>query len=87
MELVDKKTLSQAGKKLREAQERYKKNVDARLRRQKESILKRNYVFLRVDQTNEEERRHKLAPTATGQYPIIEIKQQTVVIEREDINN
>lgn len=79
-----KRSLLQAEKKLQDSQKRYKKNFDARLRLQKETISKEDHVFLRVEQKTEKNGRHKLAPTTMVPYPVIKIQPKTVIIELED---
>ena len=76
--------LREAKDRLRKAQERYKRNYDARLRRQLETINKNDYVYLRVERRDENEHRHKLAAVAEGPFKVLETKGKTVVIERKD---
>ena len=79
-----KKTLGTAGAHLHRAQERYKKNFDARLRRQRQRISADDHVFLRIEKKNDRDTRHKQAPIASGPYPVKAIDSKTVVIERSD---
>ncbi len=79
-----KKTLVEAKTKLDAAQARYKKNFDARLRRQTEKIRKEDSVFLRVERRSEKDVRHKLAAVAEGPFRVVEVKDSTVVIEKPD---
>ena len=65
-------------------QTRYKRNYDNRLRKQSEKIQEDDYVYLRVERRDEREHRHKLAAVAEGPYRVIETKENTVVIERQD---
>jgi len=80
------KALGEAGKHLRSAQERYKRNYDERLRRDTERISKGDYVFLRSEKTGDKESRHKLAPIALGPYLVkaVDAKAKTVLIEYDD---
>ncbi len=78
------KALSEAKGRLERAQARYKKNYDARLRRQSERIKKNDYVYVRVERRDEKEHRHKLAAVAEGPYRVIETKDTTVTIEKDD---
>ena len=41
-----------------------------------------DYVFLRVEQKNQKDYRHKLAPIAEGPFLVIKTDKNTVVIER-----
>ena len=76
-----KKALSETKERLRRAQERYKRNYDARLRRQSEFIGKDDHVYLRVERRDEQQTRHKLAPVAVGPYKVLETRGHTVMIE------
>ena len=78
------KALREAKGKLEQAQARYKRNYDARLRRQNEKIEPDNWFYLRVERRDEREHRHKLAAVAEGPYKVLDIRGSTVVIERQD---
>lgn len=78
------KSLGEANNRLEKAQRRYKRNFDARLRKQKEIIAAGDNVYLRVERRNEDEHRHKLAAVAEGPYPVLDVKGKTVVIQRRD---
>ena len=58
------KTLVEARSQLDKAQERYKREYDKRLRRQRETIKKGDSVFMRVQRRDERQTRHKLAAVA-----------------------
>ena len=79
-----KSTLQTAKGKLDQAQARYKRNYDARLRRQTEKIVPDDWVFLRVERRDEREHRHKLAAVADGPYKVNSTHGGTVVIQRPD---
>ena len=76
------KALVETKERLRRTQERYKRNYDARLRRQSETIKSNDYIYLRVERRDENETRHKLAAVADGPYRVVEATPLTVVIER-----
>ena len=78
------KALSGAKNRLMKAQQRYKRNYDARLRKQNETIKKNDHVYLRVERRDENEHRHKLAAVAEGPFKVMETHDKTVVIERND---
>lgn len=61
-----------------------KRNYDARLRRQRESIKAGDFVFLRFERRDEAESRHKLAAVGEGPYKVESVKGNTVVIEYPD---
>ena len=67
-------------KSLRKEQARYKRNVDARLRKPKYDIPVGSYVFLRKEQGTATEPKHKLAQAATGPYKAKQSDRTTVVI-------
>ncbi len=78
------KTLAEAKGKLAQAQARYKRNYDKRLRRHRERIQKDDTVFLRVERRDESLSRHKLAAVAEGPFVVDSVKGNTVVILRSD---
>ena len=78
------KTIGEARKKLDQAQARYKRNYDKRLRRQSENILKGDNVYLRVERRDESQTRHNLASVAEGPFKVESVKGNTVVILRPD---
>ena len=67
-------------KSLRKEQARYKRNLDARLRKPKYGIPVGSYVFLRKEQGTATEPKHKLAQVATGPYAVEQSDRNTVVI-------
>lgn len=79
-----RKTITEARTKLDQAQARYKKTYDRRLRNRQEKILPGNNVYLRVEKRDENQTRHKLAAVAEGPYPVQSIHDNTVVIQRPD---
>ena len=78
------KALADAKDMLTKAQQRYKRNYDARLRRHRENIKKNDYVYLRVDRRDEKEHWHKLAAVAEGPFKVLDTHDKTVVIEKDD---
>ena len=76
------KIVSEAKTKLEKTKARYKKNYDARLRKQSERINKNDYVYPRLERREENEHLHKLAALAEGPFKILETKGNTVIIER-----
>ena len=77
-------TMLKTKERLTKAQARYKKNFDARLRKQRENITVDDYVYLRVERKDPTEHRHKLAAIAEGPYRVTKADDATVVIERPD---
>ena len=77
--------MSTAKAKLAKRQPKYKLDFDKRLRRNAEIIHPGDRVFVRKEYTNPHvERKHKLSPVADGPYDVVEVNQDTVVIETED---
>ena len=66
------------------SQARYKRNYDARLRKQKEKVYLGDQVYLRIEKRDETQTRHKLAAFVDGPYPVVGVRGNTVVIERPD---
>ena len=66
------------------AQAAYKRDFDARLRRNAEELVPHMYVFLRREYAPRSDgttpRRHKLSPIADGPYPVVSVDESTVVI-------
>lgn len=73
-----KKTKEQLDK----PQVRYKKNYDSRLRMQSEVINVDDYVYPRVERKNPKDHRHKLALVEEGPSKVVNVDDNTVVIER-----
>lgn len=78
--------MQKAGKKLQEAQERYKRTYDKRLRRDNQVIKEDDYVCLRVERKDDKKMCHKLAPVAAGPYLVKNTspEDKTVTIEYLD---
>ena len=70
--------------RLLKSQERYKRNYDARLRKQAEAVNQGDYVFLQVERENPKDHRQKLEPIAECPFLVTKIDKNTVVIERSD---
>ena len=77
-------TMHRTKKRLAQAQARYKRDYDRRLRRQDETIQAGDHVYLRVERKNAKDHRHKLAPVAEGPYRVSKSEGNTVVIELDD---
>ena len=60
------KSLKEASRHLRSAQERYKRKYDKSLRKNDETIKLGDYVFLRTEKKDDKDSRHKLAPIGKG---------------------
>ena len=82
------KSLKEASKHFRSAQERYKRNYDKRLRKKTVTIKLRVYVFFRTEKKDEKDSRHKLEPIPERPYVFKQTddKSKTVVIEYADKN-
>lgn len=77
-------TMLNTKKRLDMAQARYKKHYYKRLRKHTEIFKEDDDLFLRVEQKNENDHRHKLAPFAEGLFKLKKAECKTVVIERPD---
>lgn len=75
-----KKTKERLGK----AHAKYKKNSDARQRKQSEVIHEDYYVYLRVYWMNPKDHSRKLLLVAEGPYKVTNINKNTVVIEKTE---
>lgn len=70
--------------KLDQTQARYKRNYEARLRRQTEEIAPEDWVYLHVERGDERKYRNKLSAVAEGPYNVNSTQGNTVVINRRD---
>ena len=75
------KLISTAKDELFKAQERYRRNFDARLRRSNETIRRGDKVFVKRDHTPRTQTRHKLAPVADGPFRVLDANEDTVVVD------
>ena len=75
------KLISTAKDELFKAQERYRRNFDARLRRSRETIEFGNEVFVKRDHIQRTQTRHKLAPVADGPFRVLDVNKDTVVVD------
>ena len=74
--------MSIAKAKVAKRQSKYKFNFDKRLRRNAEIIHPGDRVFVRKEYTNPQvERKQKLSPVADGPYDVVEVNQDTVVLD------
>ena len=76
-----KAQIEAAGQQMLKTQERYRRNYDDRLRKQRSAIVAGSLVFLRKDHRDPGVRSHKLAPVVTGPHKVVEHDDHTVVIE------
>ena len=77
--------LDTADTSLADAQARYKRTFDQRVRPSRLSYRPGRYVFLRIDfRSAKDDTRHKLAPLVTGPHKIVSVRGQTLVLEHED---
>lgn len=67
--------IQETKERLRKAKERYKKNLDKRLRDNSENIKPCDNVFLRIERKDEKEIRHRLAPIAQKPFPVTKIDE------------
>lgn len=75
-----KYTMKNKNERLDKAQARYKKNYDERLRKQSEVIHGGDFLYLKVEQKNPKDHRHKLAQTIEGPYKVNEVDNNTVFL-------
>lgn len=68
-----------ANSRFKKAQQRYKRNFNARFCKQRETTTVGNNIYLRVERKNESQHRHKLAAVAKDSYPVSDRKYKTVV--------
>lgn len=68
--------------RLEKAHNRYKKNYDARLRKQTEVIHEDDYMYLSLQQKKRTDNRHKLALVAEGRYKVTKVDKNTVLIKK-----
>lgn len=68
--------------KLLQARACYKRNFDARLRKQRERIAPQDHVYIHVDQKTKEDGFQKLAPTTSGPCLVQAVQPQTVIIDK-----
>ena len=68
---------------LAKAQARYKRNYDARLRRENTVIKSDDWVYIRVERRDAKEHRHKLSAVAEDPYRVDNANGNTVVIESQ----
>ena len=77
--------MSTASRNLAKRQARYNRDMDKRTRSLGEVITKESQVFLRKEYTNPKvEGKQKLSPVAEGPFPVREVNNDTLVIERDD---
>ena len=76
--------MNTASRNLAKLQARYKPDMDKRTHPPGEVITKGSQVFLRKEYTNPRvEGKHKLSPVAEGPFPVKEVNNDTLVIERD----
>ena len=80
--------LDSADAALTQAQQRYKRNFDQRVRPSRMSLRPGRHAFLRIDyKSAKDDTRHKLAPLVTGPHRIVSVTDNTVVLELEDLSH
>ena len=80
--------LDSADAALDQAQTRYKRNFDQRIRPSRMSLRPNRYAFLRIDfKSAKDDTRHKLAPLVTGPHRIVPVTDNTVVLELDDLSH
>lgn len=68
---------------LNKAERRFKNNFDRRLRLRCKELTPGVHALLRVENLSERPgRRHKLAPLAAGPFPVINVGDETIIMER-----
>jgi len=85
-----KQLLETASRNSASAQARYKRDFDARLRRNAESLVPGVHVFVRRDYSPKTDGsvpgRHKLSPVADGPFKVLSVDEDTVVVDDGDGN-
>lgn len=71
---------------LKSTQERYKRKLDKRIRKNDEEFKPEDQVYLRMEKKNNKDSKHKLASVVNDHYPMkkVDKKAKTLVIERPD---
>ena len=80
-----RKLLATAAKSQEQAQARYKRDFDRRLRRNAEELVPGMYVFVRREYYPRSDgstpKRHKLSPVADGAFKVLSVDESTIVID------
>lgn len=76
--------MSTAKQSIDKEQARYKRNFDARLRKPSYKIPVGFFVFLRKLKGSTKGKQHKLSPVPTDPFRVMEVRDDTVVIEDGD---
>lgn len=76
--------MTKTKERLDKIQARYKKNYDARLRKQSEVINKDENVYLRFERKNTKGHLHKRAPVSECPYKATKTYYNTIAIEKTD---
>ena len=82
--------MSTATERLRQSQERYKRNFDSRVRRTRQGLEVGHYVFLQRETHNQtdsegQRMRRKLLPVADGPFKVVKLDENTVTILRDGL--
>ena len=78
------RTLSDARQCLDQAQARFKRAYDKRIRKSNEKIAAGDDVFLRVERRDETQTRHKLASVVEDPFTVHSVEGKTVVLQHQD---
>lgn len=79
-----RKTLAEARGQINQVQGHYKRQYDGLLRRHRERIKKGDYFYLISKRLYETETGPKLASVAEGPLPVVNIRDNMVVVKRVD---